>query len=87
VSQGDNAVRPELAGQRGTHQYNEAFVFACYRGFLRREPNAPPDNGWAGFNFWVNKLDSTNPDDGDYKYNEGLRAFVESIEFRSRFGP
>jgi hypothetical protein len=79
-------LHPDLRGQRGTHDYNTGFVYACYRGFLRREPNAPPDNNWNGFNFWVAKLDSTNPDAGDGKYNEMLKAFLESIEYRGRFG-
>jgi Domain of unknown function (DUF4214) len=79
---------PELTtGQRGTHDYNSGFVYACYRGFLRREPNAFPDNNWNGFNFWVTKLDSTNPDAGDWKYNEMIKAFLESIEYRNRFEP
>ena len=77
---------PALASnQRGTHDYNAAFVFACYFGFLRRAPNDPPDYNWDGFNFWVNKLDSTNPDASDGKYNEMLKAFIESTEFRDRF--
>lgn len=80
-------LHPDLAGQRGTHDYNSAFVYACYRGFLRREPNAFPDNNWNGFNFWVSKLDSTNPDAGDWKYNEMIKAFLESIEYRGRFEP
>jgi hypothetical protein len=79
-------LHPELGGQRGTHNYNSGFVYACYRGFLRREPNAPPDNNWDGFNYWVTKLDSTNPDGGDAKYNEMLRAFLLSTEYRGRFG-
>jgi Tol biopolymer transport system component len=77
---------PALASdQRGTHDYSAGFVFACYFGFLRRAPNDPPDNNWDGFNFWVNKLDSTNPDASDGKYNEMLKAFIESTEFRNRF--
>jgi Tol biopolymer transport system component len=80
-------LHPDLAGQRGTHDYNSGFVYACYRGFLRREPNASPDNNWNGFNFWVAKLDSSNPDAGDWKYNEMLKAFLESIEYRARFEP
>lgn len=78
---------PELTGQRGTHDYNTGFVYACYRGFLRREPNAYPDNNWNGFNFWVTKLDNTNPDAGDWKYNEMIKAFLNSPEYRSRFEP
>jgi len=75
----------ELTGPRGTHDYNEAFVRWCYRTFLRREPDDPPDNNLVGFYFWVDKLDSTNPDYDDYKYSEMLRAFINSIEYRQRF--
>lgn len=78
-------MHPELGGTRGTHDYNSAFVLWCYRGFLRREPNDPPDNNWNGYNFWVNGLDSTNPDAGDDKYNNVLRAFLVSTEYRGRF--
>jgi len=78
-------LHPELGGPRGTHDYNVGFVFGCYRGFLQREPNGPPDNNWDGFNLWVNKLDSTNPDAGDAKYNEMIKAFINSIEYRARF--
>jgi len=77
-------AHPELGGSRGTHNYNTAFVYWCYLAFLRREPNGPPDNNWDGYNFWVGKLDSTNPDAGDAKYNEMLHAFIESIEYRNR---
>ena len=45
------------------------------------------DNNWNGFNFWVTKLDSTNPDAGDWKYNEMIEAFLDSIEYRARFEP
>lgn len=80
-------LHPDLTGQRGTHDYNSGFVYACYRGFLRREPNAYPDNNWNGFNFWVTKLDTTNPDAGDWKYNEMIKAFLDSPEYRGRFQP
>lgn len=78
-------MHPELGGQRGTHDYNSSFVLWCYRAFLRREPNDPPDNNWNGYNFWVGVLDSTNPDAGDDKYNQMLRAFIVSTEYRNRF--
>ena len=77
-------AHPDLAGVRGNHTYNYNFVFACYQGFLRREPNDPPDNGWDGFNYWVRILDSTNPDAGDGKYNNILNAFLQSPEYRGR---
>lgn len=80
-------THPGLAGSRGTHDYNAAFLLACYEGFLRREPNDPPDNNFDGFNFWLNILDSTNPDASDGKYNQIINAFLQSTEYRSRFGP
>ena len=76
---------PELGGTRGTHEYNMAFVYWCYEAFLRRDPCDEPD-GCAGFNFWVTKLDSSNPDDGSWKYNDMLDAFIRSTEYRLRFG-
>ena len=78
-------MHPELGGPRGTHEYNTAFVLQCYRTYLRREPNELPDTNWDGLNFWVNKLDSSNPDAGDWQYNEMIRAFILSPEYRERF--
>jgi hypothetical protein len=81
-------MHPELGGQRGNHDYNWWFVYWCYWAFLQRAPNAPPDNNWDGFNSWVGVLDSTNPDAGDYKYNQIIKAFITSTEYRGRqFGP
>ena len=77
-------MHPELGGQRGTHNYNWWFVYWCYWAFLQRAPNAPPDNNWDGFNSWVGVLDSTNPDAGDYKYNQIIKAFITSTEYRGR---
>jgi hypothetical protein len=79
------SMHPEIGGQRGTHDYNSAFVLWVYRGLLQREPNAPPDNNWDGYNFWVGVLDGTNPDAGDYKYSQVLKGFVVSTEYRNRF--
>lgn len=52
---------------------------------MQREPDDPPDNNLVGYYFWVNKLDSTNPDYDDEKYAEMVRAFINSIEYRERF--
>ena len=76
---------PALGGQRGTHDYNWNFIWACYDGFLKRAPNAPPDNNWEGFNYWVGVLDNTNPDASDGKYNQVINAFLLSTEYRNRF--
>jgi len=77
-------MHPELGGQRGTHDYNWWFVWWCYRTLLQRYPYDPPDNNWNGFNYWVGVLDSTNPDAGDTKYNQIIKAFITSTEYRGR---
>lgn len=55
---------------------NRAFVLAEYFGYLRRDPEP------AGFNAWLNYL-NTHP--GDFRTM--VRGFVDSIEYRARFGP
>lgn len=75
---------PELGGPRGTHAYNVAFVKQCYYVYLRRTCD-PEFCDPPGFNYWVGELDKTNPDAGDWKYNNMIRAFIVSGEYRSRF--
>jgi hypothetical protein len=58
-------------------ELNGAFVFMEYAGYLRR------DSDVAGFNFWLNKLNSFN---GNFFDAEMVRAFIESLEYRQRFG-
>lgn len=65
-------------------QQNTAFVLMEYFAYLRRNPNDPPDNNFAGFTFWLNKLNSFN---GDFIASEMVKAFIRSTEYRSRFGP
>ncbi|MDQ6652118.1 MAG: hypothetical protein M3Y84_05165, partial [Acidobacteriota bacterium] len=52
------------------------FVASQYYGYLRRMPEA------GGFNDWVNYL-NTHP--GDFRTM--VNGFVNSIEYRLRFGP
>jgi uncharacterized protein (TIGR03118 family) len=59
-------------------EFNAAFVTMQYFGYLRRDPDT------AGFNFWLGKLNSFN---GDFRAAELVRAFIESLEYRQRFGP
>ena len=61
-----------------------AFVQMQYLGYLRRNANDPPDSGFAGFDFWVTKLNRFN---GDFINAEMVKAFLESREYRARFGP
>jgi uncharacterized protein (TIGR03118 family) len=65
-------------------QLNRAFVLMEYFGYLRRNPDDPPDNNLTGYNFWLNKLNSAN---GDYIKSEMVKAFITSTEYRRRFGP
>jgi len=68
------AEQEELA----TREMNAAFVLMEYFGYLRRDADT------AGFNFWLNKLNSFN---GNFIDAEMVRAFIESLEYRQRFGP
>ena len=57
------------------HNYNVAFVTACYQLYLQREPDV------EGLNYWVNLLDQ------DCKYDQMIGAFINATEYRLRFGP
>ena len=56
-------------------EFNRAFVAMQYYGYLRRTPEL------TGYNSWLNYLNS-HPD-----FREMVRGFVDSIEYRTRFGP
>jgi len=93
-----------LANGNPPPQYNSwDFIYLSYTVYLRRAPDAPPDNGWAGFNFWKGVLDNCTctPDEiaqagggqchaqnGDTSqcYNDIINAFLQSTEYRARFG-
>ena len=55
-----------------------------YFGYLRRNPNDTPDSDFAGYNFWLNKLTQFN---GNFVSAEMVKAFINSGEYRQRFGP
>jgi hypothetical protein len=65
-------------------ELNRGFVQMQYFGYLRRNPNDPPDANFDGYNFWLNKLNQFN---GDFLQAEMVKAFISSLEYRSRFGP
>jgi hypothetical protein len=67
-------------------QFNRAFVLMQYFGYLRRNPNDPPEAGldFAGYNFWLNKLNQFN---GNFVNAEMVKAFITSGEYQGRFGP
>ena len=65
-------------------QLNNAFVLMEYFGYLRRNPDDPPDNNLDGYNFWLNKLNQFN---GNFVNADMVKAFIKSTEYRRRFGP
>lgn len=79
------AAHPELAANlRGTVSYNRAFVRQAYLTYLQRTCE-PEVCDTAGFNFWVGVLNSKMPNT-DAHYNEMIRAFIVSGEYRARLG-
>lgn len=69
-----------------TRQSNKAFVLMQYFGYLRRNPNDPPEAAldFAGYNFWLGKLNQFN---GNFVNAEMVKAFITSGEYQARFGP
>jgi hypothetical protein len=65
---------------------NRAFVLMQYFGYLRRNPNDAPEAGldFTGYNFWLSKLNQFN---GNFVAAEMVKAFINSGEYRQRFGP
>jgi uncharacterized repeat protein (TIGR01451 family) len=66
-------------------EMNRSFVLMQYFGYLRRNPDAAPEPGlnFAGYNFWVNKLNQFN---GNFVNADMVKAFITSSEYRKRFG-
>jgi uncharacterized membrane protein len=66
-------------------EFNRAFVLIQYFGYLRRNPNDPPEPAldFQGYNFWLAKLNQFN---GNFQNAEMVRAFLFSPEYRERFG-
>lgn len=68
-----------------SREFNRAFVLMQYFGYLRRNPDDPPEIGlnFDGFNFWLNKLNEHN---GNFIEAEMVKSFIVSGEYRQRFG-
>lgn len=64
-------------------EFNRAFVRMPFYGYLRRDPDAAPNTNFAGWKFWLDKLEEFG---GDYRRAEMFKAFLEFIEYRQRFG-
>ncbi len=79
------AAHPELAPNlRGTPSYNREFVRQAYFTYLQRTCD-PEICDTTGFNFWVGVLNSRIPNK-DEDYNQMIRAFIVSGEYRARLG-
>ena len=65
-------------------ELNRAFVLMEYFGYLRRNPDDPPDSNRGGYDFWLQKLNQFN---GNFVQAEMVKAFITSTEYRQRFGP
>jgi len=76
--------------------YNDSFVLMQYFGYLRRNPDETPDANFNGYDFWLAKLNGVSRPNEDMRDDtqaqqrsdraEMIRAFIESDEYRQRFG-
>ncbi|HJQ34841.1 MAG TPA: Calx-beta domain-containing protein [Pyrinomonadaceae bacterium] len=64
-------------------EFIPSFVLSEYFGYLRRNPTDAPDFNNNGYLFWLFKLFQFN---GDFQKAEMVKAFINSNEYRSRFG-
>jgi Bacterial Ig-like domain (group 3) len=83
TARGQALLKVTRAADFVTRELPRAFVQFEYFGYLRRNPNDAPDNNFNGYNFWLNKL---NQFGGDFLQAEMVKAFIESPEYRQRFG-
>jgi hypothetical protein len=65
-------------------EFNRAFVLMQFFGYLRRNPNDAPDSNYTGYDFWLTKLNEFN---GNFVNADMVKAFINSSEYRQRFGP
>jgi hypothetical protein len=97
IAEFGNATTAAESGQRGRalldvtqdgtfqqREINRSFVQMQYFGYLRRNPNDAPDGNFAGFDFWLTKLNAAG---GNFITSEMVKAFLVSSEYRQRFGP
>lgn len=63
------------------NEFNRAFALMLYYGYLRRNPDDPPDPDFHGWKVWLDKL---NQFDGNFLKAEVIKAFINSNEYRRR---
>jgi hypothetical protein len=64
-------------------EFNRAFVLMEYFGYLRRHPTEAPDVDFTGYDFWLAKLNQFH---GNFIQAQMVLAFLNSTEYRTRFG-
>jgi photosystem II stability/assembly factor-like uncharacterized protein len=64
-------------------EFNRAFVLMQYLGYLRRNPDDLQDTDYTGYDFWLKKLNAFG---GNYVNAQMVQAFLDSDEYRRRFG-
>jgi hypothetical protein len=81
---GRAAALRSVAESNTLHQaeLNKAFVLSQYFGYLKRNPDDLPDANFAGYSFWLGKLNEFH---GDFVAAEMVKAFISSSEYRTRF--
>ena len=75
----DNAANPISNGALINAEYNRAFVYSQYSGYLRR------DSDIAGFRFWLGQV-SSGPLRDVSKQHQMVCSFITSDEWQLRFG-
>lgn len=81
---GGNATRAETLLSLTKNQHfiakheTRSLVLLHYFGYLRRNPEDPPDGNLDGFNFWVKEVEATR------ELERLPRAFAASFEYRNR---
>jgi hypothetical protein len=89
ASSGDAARRAQVLRSVAEHatlaqnEKNRAFVLMQYFGYLRRDPNTGPNTDYVGYKFWLDKLNGFG---GDFRRADMVKAFLDSSEYRGRFG-
>ncbi|MDX6405211.1 MAG: hypothetical protein QOH70_2666, partial [Blastocatellia bacterium] len=86
---GASKTRPQALRAIAEHpalvaaESNRAFVLMQYFGFMRRNPNDLPDADYTGYDFWLTKLNQFN---GNFVNADMVKGFINSAEYRQRFG-
>jgi len=62
---------------------NRAFALMQYFGYLRRNPSDAQDTDYTGYEYWLTKLNQFN---GNFVEAQMVKAFIDSTEYRARFG-